>query len=855
MGLYGALVVRPAGAPSRAYGPGTAFDKDAVLLTSEIDPALNTSADPAAFDMRNYRPHYFLINGRAYPDTTAITSVGGEDVLLRYVNAGITYHSMGVLGVDQQRVVGIDGHALGDARRYVADTIGPGQTLDALIHTPGAGGTLQRLSIYDAAQTLRNANSAGVGGMLTTVDVAASGAAPDLGPLTSSATFDNPSWTLTAQVSDVGRGDSNVTAARAFLDDPASTAYALTGAFNSSTVTVSGTVGTAALDGEHVIYVQGFDGTTWGPLTSLLVTGNDTGGPAVSLPLLTPNVTRNPAPRAVAITATGDDSASGNSNVVAAEYSIGATAAAAGSGAAMSVTTQTPVAELTGSIPAGTLDGLSEGNHAVWVRAMDASNNWGQAVTVNLAVDHHGPELSGVTVAQSPNNGTVPLTSGQLVVRASVQTIVDPNVAMHNGTVTKAEMFIDSTGANNTGVVMNASDGFFNEQQEGAYGDIPLATVKQLSDGVHTIYIHARDNAGNWTGSFTPGDPSDDFVTGELVVDHSLPTVAALQATPAAGALAVNLQATATDKTSPIVGAEWFTGSVKRGLGTAMAVSGSGPYTIDGTAAMAELGDGKVVVKVRAKDLAGNWSPAKKVVVSSSPEIYFSTRGNAGPGGIAGTADNADLYHWSGTAFERTVDATDALAIPPGANVDGLDRIDDMHYYLSFAGNTAIPGLGVVQDEDVVFYDDGTWSVLFNGTRHGLRAAGEDLDAISVSGNGRYLFFSTVGNVRPPGVRGVADDADVYRVDLRTFKYRRVFDASRNRLAKSADVDGLVWVNGKQMYVSFEPNVTRVPGLGRAADEDVVFRNGGSWRLQFDGSRHGLGGRRPALDLDAFDLP
>ncbi|MEB0014969.1 multicopper oxidase domain-containing protein, partial [Glaciimonas sp. Cout2] len=40
MGLYGALIVRPA-ISGQAYDATTAFDDEAVLVISEIDPALN----------------------------------------------------------------------------------------------------------------------------------------------------------------------------------------------------------------------------------------------------------------------------------------------------------------------------------------------------------------------------------------------------------------------------------------------------------------------------------------------------------------------------------------------------------------------------------------------------------------------------------------------------------------------------------------------------------------------------------------------------------------------------------------------------------------------------------------------
>ena len=78
----------------------SAYNDEATLVLSEIDPALNNSATPATFDLRNYAPRYFLVNGKASPATAPIVSTAGagNKVLLRYANAGLNSHSMGILG-------------------------------------------------------------------------------------------------------------------------------------------------------------------------------------------------------------------------------------------------------------------------------------------------------------------------------------------------------------------------------------------------------------------------------------------------------------------------------------------------------------------------------------------------------------------------------------------------------------------------------------------------------------------------------------------------------------------------------------------------------------------------------------
>ena len=228
------------------------------------------------------------------------------------------------------------------------------------------------------------------------------------------------------------------------------------------------------------------------------------------------------------------------------------------------------------------------------------------------------------------------------------------------------------------------------------------------------------------------------------------------------------------------------------------------------------------------------------------PALTFSTLGNSNPPGAMGTADDADLYQWGGSSYTRLFDAS-AATLPSSANVDGLDMTDAKHFYLSFSTDVTLPGLGKVQDEDVVAYNDGTWSVFFDGTSHGLTASGLDIDAISVFG--QTLYFSTTASVAPPGVPGAADDADIYVWDGRAMA--RVWDASAAKLPSAANLDGLVRVDATHFYVSFATDVT-VPGLGAVQDEDVALFSAGTWSVYFDGTAHGLTSSN--LDIDAFDI-
>ncbi|MGH6882366.1 MAG: multicopper oxidase domain-containing protein, partial [Hypericibacter sp.] len=149
MGLYGALVVRPVSAPNtpilnRAYNDiSTLFNSQAVLVLSDIDPNLNNSPDPNAFNMVNYNPTYWLINGKAYPDTAVIPVAPGQRLLLRYVNAGSTNSSMTLLNL-RQRLIALDAFAPSPSLQtdVVSQTIASGQTADTIVIGPTAPGGL-----------------------------------------------------------------------------------------------------------------------------------------------------------------------------------------------------------------------------------------------------------------------------------------------------------------------------------------------------------------------------------------------------------------------------------------------------------------------------------------------------------------------------------------------------------------------------------------------------------------------------------------------------------------------------------------------------------------------------------------
>ncbi len=529
MGMYGALIVRPAAAGQAYDAASTAYDSESVLVLSEVDTTLNGSADPTLFDMRDYHPQYFLINGKAFPDTTPFATAPdpGTTVLLRYVNAGLQAHAMSTLGLSQT-IIAQDGEPYTHSHNVVAETLATGQTLDTLATIPATAVENDQFVLYDANMLLHNTNNAGFGGMMAFLTVGAGAPPPtDTGPVVSTLSLvPNPTngsvdVTINATITDLGVTASNVVTAEYYIDgtaNPPNMMTAVDGSYDSPSETITGTISAATLaglpSGSHNIYVRGQDANgNWGPLYSAAL-NLDKAGPTTTGLSLTPNPSSGA--ELVALAATGSDAASGGSNVTAAEYWVDG-----GAPTAMTIVAaaDAPVRSFTATIPAG----LSMGSHVVSVRSQDAFGNWGAVATITLIVgDTAAPTASNVAAAPNPTNGLVGFNTSIPAVRVTADF---SDAATGGSNIAAAEGFIDAVGSTGSGYVFIATDGAFNSPTESGYADIPLAVVRALSNGDHTLYVHAKDASGNW------GDAN--LATAVLTVDKTGPTFGPVSVSPA----------------------------------------------------------------------------------------------------------------------------------------------------------------------------------------------------------------------------------------------------------------------------------------------------------------------------------
>lgn len=634
MGLYGAMIVRPAGAPNQLYSdPATAFDSEALLVFSEVDAELHQ--DPVNFNLPNYKPEYWLINGEAYQDIPNIQVDPGDTLALRLVNAGLQERAVNVLGLDQT-LVAIDGNPYPYTTTVTAHTMGAGTSTDVLVQIPADAPEGALYPVYNPgfaqmhnAGDLAADGSVGFGGILTFIEVSGGTPVSDVGPWASgvSVTPDLVAPTtdvvLEATLDETNTGLEDVTAAEYFTETLGApgTGIAIPIATPGVTVNVSATIPSTTLaawtPGDVIFYVRGQDASgDWGPVGSAVL-DLVVEGPLVKSLSLTPAVGNGT--QDVEIRGTADDRPTGQVDVDYAEYDI------AGITDTLTLNKIAPLVGLSGIIPAATIDSLAEGTYSVMVSARDVLGNFGMPGEVPFVVDKTGPGAVGVSVGPNPNNGTLSIHSSVYAVRVRA-TFTDLS-----SNVVDAEAFIDTIGPDGSGIPFIANDGLFDEQSEAAYFDLALTTVRLMTDGTHQIYFHGLDEAGNW---------NDTFASLSLTVDKAGPTTSGLTLTNL-GVDALYVTANAADAATNIVAAEWFEGSDPGlGQGTPMLPFDGGfnslsetVWTLINTAGWTS---GNHLISVRSKDAAGNWGP----VVSGTYNVTAATADHI----LLDSFEEGDLY-------------------------------------------------------------------------------------------------------------------------------------------------------------------------------------------------------------------
>jgi len=659
MGLTGALVVLPTTA-GQVYGSAsTAYDDEDVLVLSDLDPSLNTSADPTTFNMRGFHALRHLVNGQAA--VRQITATAGARFLLRYVNAGVQNRWAGLIGLDQAQL-GTNGEPLANLltgvdqeRSGVVAPLPAGGTTETRVTMPDTASAGFRYPLFDEGLTTSDTGD----GALAYLELAGTAnlpACPDAGagpipplvhdlsapPAGHIADLANPSAATTV-FTVTGRGlECRGVAGEQPADTVRYAIDAIPGA-SAATAQVSNTgdfqialsetdVASIANGGHHYLIVQAGVGGTFGAISAVqLIVDNA----APDLDLAGDPATVG-AGGSLAITGTASDRFLGDSNVTRLDWTLDG-------GPATTVTVDPAVTVgVDIAVPAA---GLAEGGHTVAVTATDAFGNTSAATSLQLIYDPTPPTLSGVVIEQRLPASTQYPFGGPLTTSNNGTLTFDPNIwairvrgTATDGLSTIAAMrgsfddrFCTTTAGEPaiSGARLDPKDGAWSSGTEAGFVYVPLSELNRWLPAagqpavVKAFHVRARDAAGNWSAC---GD-------GSVTLDRTNPAItvplqlaitgagelAAARSSRAKTTLVVRLSA--RDAGGLSIG-EFFDGDDPgRGKGTVLLPTAGALGTqsgLIGALSLKRATPGVHHIHARVRDRAGNWSPLSSADISVS---------------------------------------------------------------------------------------------------------------------------------------------------------------------------------------------------------------------------------------------
>lgn len=228
-------------------------------------------------------------------------------------------------------------------------------------------------------------------------------------------------------------------------------------------------------------------------------------------------------------------------------------------------------------------------------------------------------------------------------------------------------------------------------------------------------------------------------------------------------------------------------------------------------------------------------------------------------GALVVSSAYSDTSAVNGTTYFYVVTAEDTSNNESGdSNEVSATPSAGVTILMTFLGDTSIPGVGTVANEDIVAYNtgSGTWSLYFDGSDVGLSSFA--IDALAVMSTGELLISvdvdgSLAGLTGGPSGTSV-DDSDIVRFTPSTLGANTTgswtfhFDGSDVGLTTtSEDIDALSITSSGQLIIS-TLDAPSVSGLSGLQDEDLIAFTptslgsvtSGTWSYYFDGSDVGL---------------
>ena len=221
--------------------------------------------------------------------------------------------------------------------------------------------------------------------------------------------------------------------------------------------------------------------------------------------------------------------------------------------------------------------------------------------------------------------------------------------------------------------------------------------------------------------------------------------------------------------------------------------------------------------------------------------------------------DYYGVYRWEFFDNAANASCASDITVKAGKTASGTDAGMYSYYdnpnavLVSSSSNGVIEGIRFM-DEDILKHNptSDTWSMYFDGSDVGLKG-GADIDALHLMDDGSFLF-SLLGPYMLPGL-GKVDDSDIIRfvpscTGVNTSgTFELYFDGSDVGLTTSGeDVDALALAPDGRLLISTSSR-TQVDGIAeRIEDEDIIAftptqlgdNTAGSWAFYFDGSDVGL---------------
>lgn len=174
--------------------------------------------------------------------------------------------------------------------------------------------------------------------------------------------------------------------------------------------------------------------------------------------------------------------------------------------------------------------------------------------------------------------------------------------------------------------------------------------------------------------------------------------------------------------------------------------------------------------------------------------LLVSSSSSAQADGVAFRDEDIVAYDFSTASWSMIFDGSD---VGITKDVDAFALLADESLLLSFNAATNVPGLGPVDDSDIVQFSPaklgnetaGSFTLYLRGAAVGLSSDGEDIDLIDF--NNGQLVVSTIGDFSTPNVSG--QDEDLIQLDQASGAWSLFLDGAAAGLANE-DINGL-WID------------------------------------------------------------